>query len=107
MEEDKLISSDGNGVPFCTKRRMKYISLLILTFLNVTVGFSMRYSRTRSGDLFFEGTTVLLTEVTKLLACLILTYLSPDEGARDHCFLTNEMLSFIDKINYKNGTNIY
>ena len=93
MEEDKLIRSDGNSVPFCTKRRMKYISLLILTFLNVTVGFSMRYSRTRSGDLFFEGTTVLLTEVMKLLTCLILTYLSPDEGAKD----VRKLLSILHK----------
>ena len=30
----------------------------------------------------------------------------PDK-TRDQCFLTSEMLYFIDKMNYKNGTNIY
>ena len=93
MAEDILITGDGNGVTFCTKRRMKYISLLILTFLNVTIGLSMRYSRTRSGDMFFEGTTVLLAEVMKLFTCLILTYLSPNEGAKD----VRKLLSILHK----------
>ena len=93
MAEDILISGDGNSVTFCTKRRMKYISLLILTFLNVTIGLSMRYSRTRSGDMFFEGTTVLLAEVMKLFTCLILTYLSPNEGAKD----VRKLLSILHK----------
>ena len=64
-------------------RKLKYISLLTLTFQNAILGLSMRYSRTRSGDMFFEGTAVLMAEVVKLVTCLYLVYRSPDEGARD------------------------
>ena len=64
-------------------RRLKYISLLTLTFQNAILGLSMRYSRTRSGDMFFAGTAVLMAEVVKLFTCLYLVYRSPDEGGKD------------------------
>ena len=64
-------------------RRLKYISLLTLTFQNAILGLSMRYSRTRSGDMFFEGTAVLMAEVAKLVTCAYLVYRSPDEGGKD------------------------
>lgn len=37
-------------------KTLKYISLVTLTFQNAILGLSMRYSRTRSGDLFFSST---------------------------------------------------
>ena len=61
--------------------KLKYMSLLTLTFRNVILALSMRYSRTRSGDMFFEGTAVLMAEVVKLLTCMLLVYRSPEEGA--------------------------
>ena len=61
-------------------RRMKYMSLLTLTFQNAILGLSMRYSRTRSGDMFFAATAVLMAEVVKLMTCLYLVYRAPTEG---------------------------
>lgn len=35
---------------------LKYVSLVTLTLQNALVGLSMRYARTRSGDLFLSST---------------------------------------------------
>lgn len=35
---------------------LKYISLVTLTLQNAVLGLSMRYGRTRSGDLFLSST---------------------------------------------------
>ncbi|XP_043584539.1 UDP-galactose translocator [Bombus pyrosoma] len=51
---------------------LKYISLITLTLQNALVGLSMRYARTRSGDMFLSSTAVVMAEVVKLLICLIL-----------------------------------
>ena len=51
---------------------LKYISLITLTLQNALVGLSMRYARTRSGDMFLSSTAVVMAEVVKLLTCLIL-----------------------------------
>ena len=69
--------------PFSHHRNLKYISLIILTFQNAILLLSMRYSRTKSGDKFLEGTVVLMTEVVKLVTCLFLVYRSPDEAKRN------------------------
>ena len=57
-----------------TNRKLKYVSLVTLTAQNAILGLSMRYARTRPGDLFFEATAVLMAEVVKLLTCLILVF---------------------------------
>ncbi|XP_076749407.1 UDP-galactose transporter [Xylocopa sonorina] len=57
---------------------LKYISLITLTLQNALVGLSMRYARTRSGDMFLSSTAVLMAEVVKLLTCLILVLI--EEG---------------------------
>nr|XP_033322616.1 UDP-N-acetylglucosamine transporter [Megalopta genalis]XP_033322617.1 UDP-N-acetylglucosamine transporter [Megalopta genalis] len=51
---------------------LKYVSLITLTLQNALVGLSMRYARTRSGDMFLSSTAVVMAEVVKLLTCLIL-----------------------------------
>ncbi|XP_058804547.1 UDP-galactose translocator [Phymastichus coffea] len=51
---------------------LKYSSLVILTLQNALVGLSMRYARTRSGDMFLSSTAVLMAEVAKLVTCLVL-----------------------------------
>lgn len=35
---------------------LKYVSLVTLTLQNAMVGLSMRYSRTRAGDMFLSST---------------------------------------------------
>ena len=57
-----------------TARKLKYLSLLTLTAQNAILGLSMRYSRTRPGDLFYEATAVLMAEFVKFFTCLWLVY---------------------------------
>ena len=77
------VSSGSSSNSTTSMRKLKYISLFTLIFQNAILGLSMRYSRTRSGDMFFEGTAVLMTEVVKLMTCMFLVYRSPEEGAGD------------------------
>ncbi|XP_043269315.1 transaldolase [Venturia canescens] len=53
---------------------LKYVSLFTLTLQNALVGLSMRYARTRAGDMFLSSTAVLMSEFLKLLTCLVLVY---------------------------------
>ncbi|XP_030378554.1 UDP-galactose translocator isoform X2 [Scaptodrosophila lebanonensis] len=53
---------------------LKYISLLTLTLQNAILGLSMRYARTRPGDIFLSSTAVLMSEFAKLITCLILVF---------------------------------
>ncbi|XP_068158498.1 UDP-N-acetylglucosamine transporter isoform X1 [Drosophila tropicalis] len=53
---------------------LKYISLLTLTLQNAILGLSMRYARTRPGDIFLSSTAVLMAEFAKLITCLILVF---------------------------------
>ncbi|XP_028132473.1 UDP-N-acetylglucosamine transporter isoform X1 [Diabrotica virgifera virgifera] len=58
-----------------TNSYLKYVSLLILTLQNAVFGLSMRYARTREGDMFLSSTAVLLMEVVKLITCLMIVYI--------------------------------
>lgn len=58
---------------------LKYVSLVTLTLQNAMVGLSMRYARTRTGDMFLSSTAVVMAEVVKLLTCLVLVFL--EEGS--------------------------
>lgn len=53
---------------------LKYVSLITLTLQNAILGLSMRYSRTRSKDMFLSSTAVLMSEVAKLITCLFLVF---------------------------------
>lgn len=73
---------------------LKYISLVTLTLQNAILGLSMRYARTRTGDMFLSSTgtlnkcqsigfhcanydlftAVLMSEVVKLFTCLVIVY---------------------------------
>nr|ACO11364.1 UDP-galactose translocator [Caligus rogercresseyi] len=55
-------------------RTLKYVNLITLTGQNALLGLSMRYGRTRSGDMFFESTAVLMAEVVKMITCLWLVF---------------------------------
>lgn len=54
--------------------KLKYISLITLTGQNAVLGLSMRYARTRPGDMFIPTTAVLMAESVKLIACLGLVW---------------------------------
>ncbi|XP_031627491.1 UDP-N-acetylglucosamine transporter isoform X2 [Contarinia nasturtii] len=58
------------------KNTLKYVSLITLTLQNAILGLSMRYGRTRvkSDDLFYSSTAVVMSELTKLITCLVLVY---------------------------------
>jgi len=53
---------------------LKYLSLITLTGQNAVLGLSMRYARTRPGDMFIPTTAVLMAETVKLIACLGLVW---------------------------------
>ncbi|WAR26985.1 S35A2-like protein [Mya arenaria] len=54
---------------------LKYLSLVLLTAQNAVFILSMRYVRTRDGDLFFTTTAVILQESIKcVLSMLIILY---------------------------------
>ena len=57
-----------------TAQKLKYLSLLTLTAQNAILGLSMRYSRTREGDMFYEATAVFMAELVKFFTCLFLVY---------------------------------
>nr|CAG4645645.1 EOG090X098P [Lynceus sp. MCZ IZ 141354] len=57
-----------------TKFNMKYVSLVTLTVQNAALGLSMRYARTRPGDMFLSSTAVLFSELCKLFMCLWLVF---------------------------------
>jgi len=58
---------------------MKYVSLVTLTLQNAALGLSMRYARTRPGDLFLSSTAVLMSELVKLFTCMWLVF--KEEGS--------------------------
>lgn len=53
---------------------LKYVSLVTLTVQNALLGLSMRYARTRQGDMFLSSTAVLMAEQVKLVTCLAIIY---------------------------------
>lgn len=65
--DTKMKKESGN-------QRLKYISLITLTGQNAILGLSMRYARTRSGDMFISTTAVFLSELVKLVTCLGLVW---------------------------------
>jgi UDP-sugar transporter A1/2/3 len=61
-------------------QRLKYISLITLTGQNAVLGLSMRYARTRPGDMFLSTTAVFLAELVKLVTCLGLVWNAEDRS---------------------------
>lgn len=61
---------------------MKYISLVVLTVQNAMLGLSMRYARTKAGDMFLSSTAVVMSEVVKLIICLFFVYYEEGRSIR-------------------------
>ncbi|CAB3376800.1 Hypothetical predicted protein [Cloeon dipterum] len=72
---EKINSSGQMPTPTHTSAKwLGYMSLLVLTVQNATLGISMSYARRREGDMFLSSAAVLCTEVVKLITALILVY---------------------------------
>lgn len=66
------------------KEYIKYVSLVVLTCQNALLSLSMRYARTRPGDMFISSTAVVMTEVSKLFLSMFLVYYM-DRVSVSHC----------------------
>lgn len=53
-------------------KKLKYISLAVLVVQNASLILSIRYVRTLPGDHFFATSAVVMAEILKVLACLVL-----------------------------------
>lgn len=51
--------------------RLKYMSLVVLTFQNAVLILSMRYSRVVAENVYYSTTAVVLSETLKVLICLV------------------------------------
>ncbi|XP_070562848.1 UDP-N-acetylglucosamine transporter-like [Ptychodera flava] len=62
--------------------RLKYLSLGILILQTTSAVLAMRYSRTVKGDgpRYLSSTAVVMSEVMKIVACVILVYLQQGSG---------------------------
>ena len=58
---------------------LKYVSLLLLTIQNALLILVMRYVRTRAGDMFLSTSAVVMSEMLKFVACLIIIFI--EEGS--------------------------
>ncbi|XP_065576973.1 UDP-galactose translocator-like isoform X1 [Artemia franciscana] len=58
----------------------KYVSLVVLTVQNATVGLSMRYARIRPGEMFLSSTAVVMSELVKLFTCLLIVFKEEDSS---------------------------
>lgn len=71
---------------------LKLVTLMTLTLQNAMVALSMRYSRTRPGDMFISSTAVVMAEVVKLLVCLTLVYHYESLSAKHFVSLLNNTI---------------
>ena len=60
--------------------KLKYLSLVTLTGQNAVLGLSMRYARTRPGDMFISTTAVVMAETLKFFTCLLLVFNDEDRS---------------------------
>lgn len=72
-----------------TKETLKYASLITLTVQNAALSLTMRGARTQN-DLFISSTAVIMSELMKLLTCLLMVFI--DEGwVTDDCLSLTHM----------------
>ncbi|KAH3777753.1 hypothetical protein DPMN_179201, partial [Dreissena polymorpha] len=64
-----IVKMDSSGL---SGSLLKYVSLVLLTVQNAVFILSMRYVRTRAGDMFFTTTAVILQEAIKCLISMII-----------------------------------
>lgn len=76
---------------------MKYVSLAVLTIQNAMLGLSMRYVRTKPGDMFLSSTAVLMSEVVKLAICIFVVFTEENHSVQK---TINKLYLFIVKQPY-------
>lgn len=64
--------TEGNGKG--SNPYLALASLITLTVQNATQTLTMRYVRTRAGDMFFSTSAVCMSELVKCLACLFIIF---------------------------------
>lgn len=79
ITEDKVeieteLRTDDGTMQTNRNRTLKLVTLVTLTLQNAMVALSMRYARTRPGDMFVASTAVVMAEQVKLVVCLALVY---------------------------------
>jgi len=74
------MTSDSKNKKEAANQTLKYLSLVTLTGQNAVLGLSMRYARTRPGDMFISTTAVFFAELVKLLTCLGLVWNAEDRS---------------------------
>ena len=74
------MTSDTKSKNDAAHQTLKYMSLVTLTGQNAMLGLSMRYARTRPGDMFISTTAVFLAELVKLVTCLGLVWNDEDRS---------------------------
>ncbi|KAE8744683.1 hypothetical protein FOCC_FOCC008686 [Frankliniella occidentalis] len=71
---------------------LKYVSLVTLTLQNAVLGLSMRYARTRPGDMFLSSSAVLMSEFVKLITCLGIVWKEEGSFARATASIHNTVI---------------
>jgi len=74
------MTSDTKSKNDAAHQTLKYMSLVTLTGQNAMLGLSMRYARTRPGDMFISTTAVFMAELVKLVTCLGLVWNDEDRS---------------------------
>jgi len=74
------MTSDTKSKNDAANQTLKYMSLVTLTGQNAMLGLSMRYARTRPGDMFISTTAVFMAELVKLVTCLGLVWNDEDRS---------------------------
>ena len=79
-ESAPTMTSDTKSKNDAAHQTLKYMSLVTLTGQNAMLGLSMRYARTRPGDMFISTTAVFMAELVKLVTCLGLVWNSEERN---------------------------
>jgi len=73
-----------------TPHHLKYVSLVVLAIQNAALIIVMRYVRTRPGDMFASTTAVVMTEIMKVVTCLIIIWYEEGKSVSKCCSHLNE-----------------
>lgn len=75
--------------------RLKYVSLGVLVFQTTSLVLTMRYSRTLQSDgpRYLASSAVVLAEVMKIAACVLLVLNEHSQCIHTHCFINPDMLN--------------
>lgn len=74
--------------------RLKYVSLGVLVFQTTSLVLTMRYSRTLQSDgpRYLASSAVVLAEVMKIAACVLLVLNEHSQCGHTHWFINTDVL---------------